>query len=715
MRRFAWKFVCSALAMCCQSLLAAPATVTQQFSFQTGWSLSGNSLNTAMSTSEWFGTKDQPISGVSSKILSVWQWDAAAANWQFFSPSLTATELASYAKTKGYGVLSSISPGHGFWVNVSDSAGVTLSGTLSGTPAVLTADDLPAAWSLNSVYANSTPRNLNTSSSITPPSPGQTPSSFLTLWAWDAPTTSWYFYAPSLDADGTLATYASSKSYGNFITTDRKLGAGVGFWVNKSASLTDTPPSIFPVGLVVAAPTSVVKPTDVTTQAPTTTVSKHTYLTGLIRDILGAKLTFSSAFRPDQLLASGARPNCFGPSLNYTSHPDSTSSSSSSSSSASSSSSSSSGQLPGGDLGIWQETDGAGSACASVTLNGQMDGVSNMTSTALVALGGLAQQAHAASKMPASGACSDLTTEMNALGVSGLTFSSASLCKAATTKVWTYNLAFSFTGGDAKSHDATLVLTHTAGSTPATYSGSLQWSVTKANPGGNCGSATDVTRLGSLSYQRAGSAAMTNVMRSGQYCGKLTAAARAAEYSTDGQLNPAGTWADDFSRFGAAYDPSNLDGYFGYGWQAGRNDSNTRILSVGINGTTQKGEAWYGFGDAISVSDGSIKGFICSWAAPGSTHFLQTSYAQRQAIQYNSTTSKWESTTGGSNIRYAPTNSCTYSGTGFWYDRDLSQANNESTSDIQVLGTESDFLWKPSGSTTVTDAIKARGMVFPSF
>jgi hypothetical protein len=52
-----------------------------------------------------------------------------------------------------------------------------------------------------------------------------------TLWAWDAIGSAWYFYSPSLDANGGLSTYITAKGYLGFDT--KTLGNGTGFWVNK--------------------------------------------------------------------------------------------------------------------------------------------------------------------------------------------------------------------------------------------------------------------------------------------------------------------------------------------------------------------------------------------------------------------------------------------------------------------------------------------------
>ena len=55
--------------------------------------------------------------------------------------------------------------------------------------------------------------------------------SLTTLWAWNNPLSQWYFYAPSLETNGTLSSYSASKGYLDF--GSKTLGNGNGFWVNK--------------------------------------------------------------------------------------------------------------------------------------------------------------------------------------------------------------------------------------------------------------------------------------------------------------------------------------------------------------------------------------------------------------------------------------------------------------------------------------------------
>ena len=61
------------------------------------------------------------------------------------------------------------------------------------------------------------------------------PNNVVSLWAWDAPTQNWYFYAPSLEAQGgnALTDYITRHGYLDFTQANKVLGLGVGFWVNR--------------------------------------------------------------------------------------------------------------------------------------------------------------------------------------------------------------------------------------------------------------------------------------------------------------------------------------------------------------------------------------------------------------------------------------------------------------------------------------------------
>lgn len=200
------------------------ASISSTPSFVVGWNLVGNATASTANVSSLLGD--------ANKVISVWKWLSAKSQWAFYTPSLSAQELATYAAGKGYEVLSTIGVGEGVWVNAKTAFSTTLA---SGTPVSSSAfQNLSSGWSLIATGDNLTPIAFNSALSTSPPSAGTFPSNVTTLWAWDASKISWYFFAPSLQQSGGLASYNASKGYLDFGT--KTLTASTGFWVNMPTS-----------------------------------------------------------------------------------------------------------------------------------------------------------------------------------------------------------------------------------------------------------------------------------------------------------------------------------------------------------------------------------------------------------------------------------------------------------------------------------------------
>ena len=181
------------------------------------WNLVGNSSDASIDVASTFSD--------ASRFVTVWKWVAAQGAWAFYAPSLAAqggTVLANYAATNGYQVLTTIAGGEGFWVNAKLAGSVNIPNGNAIGVATLGAT-LVKGWNLGSLGVTSTPKQF---------CDAQT-GGVTTLWAWNATGAGWYFYAPSLDASGGLASYILSKSYLDFTANGKTLGPGVGFWVNK--------------------------------------------------------------------------------------------------------------------------------------------------------------------------------------------------------------------------------------------------------------------------------------------------------------------------------------------------------------------------------------------------------------------------------------------------------------------------------------------------
>lgn len=189
-----------------------------------GWNLLGNPIHQSIAVASRFGDVNV--------VNSVWKWDNASSRWQFFSPALTASALADYTAQQGFGTLSTVEAGDGFWVHAKASADL---GTLSGNGLYLRPSSLPAGWSLVATANTVSASQLNLNLSTTPPLPGQVPINLTSLWAWDSGLANWYFYAPVLEAQGgtALKDYLRERAYLDFGTQAKSLGSATGFWVNR--------------------------------------------------------------------------------------------------------------------------------------------------------------------------------------------------------------------------------------------------------------------------------------------------------------------------------------------------------------------------------------------------------------------------------------------------------------------------------------------------
>ena len=185
-----------------------------------GWNLLGNSTGSPITVATMFND--------AVKIASVWKWDAANTKWCFYSPSLSAQALSEYASSKNYELLTTINVGEGFWISTVAPNGQQLPPGASAPATVFQATGskpLGKGWNL-----------VSTSDGVTPAQFAATQGSTVnSVWAYDNPTGNWYFYAPSLAAQGgtALSDYITAHGYLDFTSASKTLGPGVGFWVEK--------------------------------------------------------------------------------------------------------------------------------------------------------------------------------------------------------------------------------------------------------------------------------------------------------------------------------------------------------------------------------------------------------------------------------------------------------------------------------------------------
>ncbi len=216
---------CDAAGNCsAQSAAASATTRVGIVTLVVGWNLIGNGTNVPLDVAATLGD--------ASKVTTVWKWMPTGSKWAFYTPSLVGQALTDYAATKGYEVLTSINGGEGFWVNAKQAFTVTPPSG-NALPAASFQTTLTPGWNLIAIGEVMTPSQFNLALSLTPPSPGAIPLNLTTLWAWEASQSAWYFYAPSLEANGGLTNYITSKNYRDFTANSKTLGQGVGFWVNR--------------------------------------------------------------------------------------------------------------------------------------------------------------------------------------------------------------------------------------------------------------------------------------------------------------------------------------------------------------------------------------------------------------------------------------------------------------------------------------------------
>ncbi len=500
----------------------------------------------------------------------------------------------------------------------------------------------------------------------------------------------------------------------------------------------------FPGGLAVAAPFNVVRPPQAVAGAGATSfVPAYRAMAERIRAALlsTASVPITNAVRSLVQGVGGGRANCYGPQLDYTNHPGGGSGQLPGGDlglwleyepqlwSDPNTSPSYTQTLGLGTADAYTLTYGSpGHACSVAQLNGLMRGIEAQSESALTLAAALvAQAAISGTAVLTDGTPVDLTAAMNSR--SGFVFSQATLSR--TEEAIYYVLVLStdeqaLTGGGSAAHTygVTVTLAHEPESSAPTerYRGLLTYQILDSDYRGGlqCPSSGPPPRSaapsGSLAYHRSSATDLKVQVRQATFCVSDAAAA----FTPEG-LALVG-WSDNYNAFTANFDPSaaftgtatvsgtlttDLAGTYAFAWQAGTGDGYSRVFNVGVNDMSpMSGESYFGFGRPIQQSSGhsyvltdtagvlstlrpddavlAAEGMFCNWAGPGTGGAVRFQpYAQRQFVQLNESSGFFEVPSGGSDIRYAPTDSCLYSATGynnavdFWYDRTLNRVRDE--------------------------------------
>lgn len=443
--------------------------------------------------------------------------------------------------------------------------------------------------------------------------------------------------------------------------------------------------------------------------------------------VLLGTTSVEDGFDAQQFLQLATDADCYGPQLKYSGHPDYESSMMGQSPD---------GDLPTGDLLLWQSTDSNGDACAVAQLNAQLKGVSAQTKMALISMAAMVQVIDDNSlSLPAQGATLDLTSQFSSAAPSSISVSNADLTQTADSQ-WHYTLEFSYTDtSDSSSHNIKVALFHDPGSDSENYEGVLNYYATGTLarspgdsgdfPGGNCNDAGDAATLnGSLAYSRA-SDDMQVQSRTAILCGATSEGFVLSSSETDYRQveadnaynqssNPDG-WSENFSIFVGEYSLTDYAGSYAYVWQAGSGDSHSRTFNIGVNSATAAtdGEAYAGYGNQVHLSEGEIEGMICNWAGPGNSH-TPSNNNQRQFFNYNASTGNYD--VAGEDIAYLPVVGCELSeGDSLTIDNDL---DNELADETAYNTTDNtftlDLMELYDGATTVAESIANRGFTMPS-
>jgi hypothetical protein len=432
---------------------------------------------------------------------------------------------------------------------------------------------------------------------------------------------------------------------------------------------------------------------------------------------------------PNKLFGSGGNnATCYGPTLVYSAHDDGPDAVPA--------------QLPSGDLGLWRPTEAATTQpCIAAQLNAKVSGVKGRVRQGLLLMAVMRKTATA---LPAAGASVDIRSSLETVlaGVpsfSGVTVDAATIGLDAGGALYTYRLVIS-AGSGVNAVSGEVVMKHTPGASSTEYSGVMQVAGFQLSNdvAFGCSDELDgttgrykVARVSTLKYTRDGRDVGFG-SREAQYCGHASAAdatyptdfaAQVAAKTSDGQLDPAvklGSgfpavrggakgWRGSFNRFAGAYDRVTVDGDFLFAWQAGVGDGHSRAMAAHSRFNTvteiRSLDGYFAFAGDVATTDGTLLGMVCNWAGPGNNH---TPVAKFQSQSATLAAAATEFTLGASLIAYAPTKSCSASGTmSFDVDANGTLSAGEGASTSAALDA-------PSGSNTVQQEIDARGFVKPS-
>lgn len=493
----------------------------------------------------------------------------------------------------------------------------------------------------------------------------------------------------------------------------------------------------FPIGIAMGSPVQLRPGSEVVSGAMgvtdlglgTAMVMEQAVLSSQADAVATGRLSVSGLLSANTLFDTSGRTHasCYGPAVAYLNHDDATGTD---------------GTLGADQVAIWADTDNGSTplACAAADINSQLASLAPQTHQAVLLMAGLRQLivADDTLNMPAAGTSADLRTPVATWlspVLSGVTVQAASVAVNADGSEYHYRLVLT-RGGGASAQSIEINLLHTPAETDTRYAGVLQITLgylsTDASTG--CSDQRDsalrykVARLITLGYNRHDEW-LSQRLRAGQYCGNPTIGgshhmAELAELALTGELEPAtyltgstrGStlgWRHGFVRMSQDMQLSEQSGDFIYAWQeqplAGVGHARLYAGHSALNTSTgaRTMGLFHGHTDDISTTDGTLLGLICNTDGPGSTS-TAVDAAQYQALALGSSASNWS--LSDSRIAYAPTNTCSASGT-MSFDAD----GNTSVTVGEGSNTTPELLSPSLSGDNIQDEMLLRGFFAPTF
>lgn len=371
---------------------------------------------------------------------------------------------------------------------------------------------------------------------------------------------------------------------------------------------------------------------------------------------------------------------CYGPTVDYSNHPGATNPQEQT------------GQLPIGDTGIWDATEGtSGEACSAAKMTEVVEKASSKVDMMLNIIGSMiCAGKKAGAALPAEGETVDLLEEIgDKAAVDNLSYTTATVERLADDSSGNdvYESTAGMTVGPAGSQlVGTIINKHIPlDDSNSTYKGKLSFSAANSNnasAGMNCQQInqqtgeTGSTFAGVIRYHKASATSLKIEFEFAEFCGTDS------PLDSSNNINLASTggasgWGDNGNYGVFSVNPEDGTGDVAYCWQAGHNDGRTRCINVSTSssGGVGSGTSYVGFGPAFddtAGTKGSLDGFVCNWAGPGGA--TQAPNDDRSAAALNAIgrgvakVQRQElaraagatvfTPTGDNNFTYAVTNSC---------------------------------------------------------